>query len=64
MAEEVDDNNGEDNDKDRLQTGLTTDKEPAATKGQSLSVNNVQFGHAVTAVSRWIRARVKTIVIQ
>lgn len=62
MAEEVDDNNGEDN--DRLQTGLTTDKEPAATKGQSLSVNNVQFGHAVTAVSRWIRARVKTIVIQ
>lgn len=62
MAEEVDDNNGEDN--DRLQTGLTTDKEPAATEGQSLSVNNVQFGHAVTAVSRWIRARVKTIVIQ
>uniref|UniRef100_A0A8C7GAR5 Pleckstrin homology domain containing, family A member 5 n=1 Tax=Oncorhynchus kisutch TaxID=8019 RepID=A0A8C7GAR5_ONCKI len=33
VAEEVDDNNGEDNDKDRLQTGLTTDKEPAATKG-------------------------------
>ncbi|CDQ95165.1 unnamed protein product [Oncorhynchus mykiss] len=32
VAEEVDDNNGEDNDKDRLQTGLTTDKEPAATK--------------------------------
>ena len=64
MAEEVDDNNGEDNDKDRLQTGLTTDKEPAATKGQSLSVNKVQFGHAAAAVSRWIRARVKTIVIQ
>lgn len=62
MAEEVDDNNGEDN--DRLQTGLTTDKEPAATKGQSLSVNNVQFGHAASAVSSWIRARVKTIVIQ
>uniref|UniRef100_A0A8C8FQ80 Pleckstrin homology domain containing A5 n=1 Tax=Oncorhynchus tshawytscha TaxID=74940 RepID=A0A8C8FQ80_ONCTS len=33
VAEEVDDNNGEDNDKDRLQAGLTTDKEPAATKG-------------------------------
>uniref|UniRef100_A0A8C7HGX8 Pleckstrin homology domain containing, family A member 5 n=1 Tax=Oncorhynchus kisutch TaxID=8019 RepID=A0A8C7HGX8_ONCKI len=32
VAEEVDDNNGEDNDKDRLQAGLTTDKEPAATK--------------------------------
>ncbi|XP_071243092.1 pleckstrin homology domain-containing family A member 5-like isoform X6 [Salvelinus alpinus] len=32
VAEEVDDNNGEDNDKDRLQTGLTTDKELAATK--------------------------------
>uniref|UniRef100_A0A674EQ73 Pleckstrin homology domain containing, family A member 5 n=1 Tax=Salmo trutta TaxID=8032 RepID=A0A674EQ73_SALTR len=31
VAEEVDDNNGEDN--DRLQTGLTTDKEPPATKG-------------------------------
>ncbi|XP_029598684.1 pleckstrin homology domain-containing family A member 5 isoform X3 [Salmo trutta] len=30
VAEEVDDNNGEDN--DRLQTGLTTDKEPPATK--------------------------------
>ncbi|CAB1345780.1 unnamed protein product [Coregonus sp. 'balchen'] len=32
VAEEVDDNNLEDNDKDRLQTELTTDKEPAATK--------------------------------